>query len=111
MFSKIFVLLAIVGAAVAFTPAKVTMPSRVVARAAPTMSFKSDCAKAIAVASAMVPMAAHATEGTNEILGIDTPIIVLVALPVLAVVNAVYNDWAKNQDNDEFFDGLPPTPK
>jgi hypothetical protein len=32
MFSKIFVLLALVGAAVAFTPAKVSMPSRVVAR-------------------------------------------------------------------------------
>jgi hypothetical protein len=127
------------------------------------MSFKSDCAKAIAVASAMVPMAAQATEGTNEvlnhknrhlahengvcpqcvrclkktrcfslfvcnknfilgipaypnpnrlqILGIDTPIIILIALPTLALINAIFNDWAKNQDNDDFFDGIAPPPK
>jgi trans-aconitate methyltransferase len=70
------VVLALFAASVAAfqAPAKVQMPSRAVARAAPTMSFKSDMAKVAAVSTAMMaPAAAFARlpEGTNAILGID----------------------------------------
>ena len=75
------------------------------------MSFKSDMAKVAAVATSMAPAAAFATEGTNEILGIDTFIIPTLAFPTLLVANFAFNDWAQAQDNDDFFDELPPTPK
>ena len=74
------------------------------------MSFKSDMAKVAAVATSMAPAAAFATEGTNEILGIDTFIIPILAFPTLLVANFAFNDWAQTQDNDDFFDELPPTP-
>merc|ERR1719198_2408951 len=97
----IVALVALFGTASAFAPAKLPMQSRTVARAAPSMSFKSDMAKVAAVA----------TSGTNEILGIDTFIIPILAFPTLLVANFAFNDWAQAQDNDDFFDELPPTPK
>jgi len=30
---------------------------------------------------------------------------------VLLVANFAFNDWAQTQDNDDFFDELPPAPK
>uniref|UniRef100_A0A6U0YMB5 PSII 6.1 kDa protein n=1 Tax=Rhizochromulina marina TaxID=1034831 RepID=A0A6U0YMB5_9STRA len=109
----LFLLAAFLGAAAAFTPSK---PMRTVAMrkaaVAPKMSLKSDMAKSIAVASTVAaPLVAGATEGTNEILGIDTLIIPLLGFPVLVAVNLLFNDWAQTQDNDEFFDGLGPPPK
>jgi len=110
----LFFLAAFLGVAAAFAPAP-KLPHAVAtrsARAAPVMSAKSDMAKAVAVASTVAaPLMAGATEGTNEILGIDNFIIPLVALPALVAVNFLFNDWAQTQDNSDFFDGLPPTPK
>jgi len=73
--------------------------------------LKTEFAKVAAVATTLVPAAAMATEGTNEILGIDTAAIPLLGLPVLLVANLAFNDWAKTQDNEDFFDELPPGPK
>ena len=56
------------------------------------MSFKSDMAKVAAVATSMAPAAAFATEGTNEILGIDTFI----------DLNTMKNTW-KGVVNHYFF--------
>ena len=75
------------------------------------MSFKSDMAKVAAVATSLAPAAAFATEGTNEILGIDTAIIPILCFPALLVANFAFNGWAQEQDNEDFFDELPPSPK
>lgn len=94
--------------AAAFAPSKAAMPTRVVKAEA---GLKTEFAKVAAVATTLVPAAAMATEGTNEILGIDTAAIPLLGLPVLLVANLAFNDWAKTQDNEDFFDELPPGPK
>ena len=53
---------------------------------------------------------AQATEGTNEIFGIDDPRIYGI-LPVLVAINVLFLEWAKEQDDEDFFDALPPPPK
>ncbi len=47
----------------------------------------------------------------KQSLGIDTPIIIAIGVPTLLVINFLFNDWAKSQDNGEFFDSLPNNPK
>mmetsp|Transcript_8248 Transcript_8248/g.10418 ORF Transcript_8248/g.10418 Transcript_8248/m.10418 type:complete len:119 (-) Transcript_8248:376-732(-) len=97
----------------AFTPSVKPVHSRVVTKAVPAMSMNGNFAKIGAVAGAMIaanPMVASATEGTNEIFGIDDQRIYL-ALPVLVAVNLLFNTWAQGQDNEDFFDALPPPPK
>ena len=97
----------------AFTASMKPVHSRVITKAVPSMSLKSDIAKIGAVAGAVIasnPMVASATEGTNEIFGVDDQRIYLV-LPVLVAVNVLFNAWAQDQDNEDFFDALPPPPK
>ena len=110
MFNKVLALLALfAGSAAAFAPAKVIQApvahSSSVARATPSMSFKSDMAKVAAVATTMMaPAAALARlpEGTNAPLGIDVATIPLLAIPTLLVANVAFNDWAQDQDNGEY---------
>jgi len=93
------------------TKALISQGSFKVQTTAPSMSFKWDMPKFAAVATSMAPAAAFATEGTNEILGIDTNLIPLLGLPTLLVANIAFNNWAQTQDNDDFFDELPPPPR
>jgi len=93
------------------TKALISEGSFTVQTTAPSMSFKWDMPKFAAVATSMAPAAAFATEGTNEILGIDTNLIPLLGLPTLLIANIAFNNWAQTQDNDDFFDELPPPPR
>lgn len=45
-----------------------------------------------------------------QIFGIDDDRIYFI-LPVLVAVNVLFNSWAQDQDNEDFFDSLPPPPK
>lgn len=79
--------------------------------AAPVMGLKENFAKISTVATvAAAPIVAQATEGTNEIFGIDDPRIYGI-LPVLVAINVLFLEWAKEQDDEDFFDALPPPPK
>jgi len=93
------------------TKALISQGSFTVQETAPSMKFKWDMPKFAAVATSMAPAAAFATEGTNEILGIDTNLIPLLGLPTLLIANLAFNNWAQTQDNDDFFDELPPPPR
>ena len=107
------VLLAMLGVASAFQTTPVRSHTRVIRQAAvPQMGMKEDMAKVGAVAATLAasPMVASATEGTNEIFGIDDDRIYFI-LPVLVAVNVLFNSWAQDQDNEDFFDSLPPPPK
>merc|ERR1719502_607380 len=113
MTKTLFCLFAFVAGASAFTAPKTpVMQSRVLPRAAPVMAVKPDFAKigAVAASLAAAPAVTVATEGTNELLGIDDNRIWFF-IPVLLTIRFLYNQWAEGQDDEDFFDALPPPPK
>eukprot|EP00591_Stephanopyxis_turris_P009213 CAMPEP_0195512408 /NCGR_PEP_ID=MMETSP0794_2-20130614/4372_1 /TAXON_ID=515487 /ORGANISM="Stephanopyxis turris, Strain CCMP 815" /LENGTH=119 /DNA_ID=CAMNT_0040640181 /DNA_START=55 /DNA_END=414 /DNA_ORIENTATION=+ len=112
MFKQIFALFAMVASATAFVPA--TTGFGVVRTVAPTalkMAVESPQVKKSVIAAAagipamLAPMAAFATEGTNEWFGVDD----LRLLGVLFVVHwAILSLWLgqyKSIDEDEDFFG------
>mmetsp|Transcript_43402 Transcript_43402/g.87778 ORF Transcript_43402/g.87778 Transcript_43402/m.87778 type:complete len:114 (+) Transcript_43402:42-383(+) len=110
MFSKVFAILALVGGASAFAP--LAVPARAI-RAAPVEAMKPmDMAKAVAVAAIVAsPLLAGATEGTNEIFGVNYDKIFYFSIPTVAVghfLGLAFNDWEKDQSNEDFFDEIAP---
>mmetsp|Transcript_11906 Transcript_11906/g.27914 ORF Transcript_11906/g.27914 Transcript_11906/m.27914 type:complete len:82 (-) Transcript_11906:239-484(-) len=73
-----------------------------------------DIAKTLPVAAVLsTPMMAGATEGTNEIFGVNYDAIYLFSIPTITIghgLGLLFKDWEESQDNSDFFDELPNTP-
>eukprot|EP00903_Cladosiphon_okamuranus_P015930 g14715.t1 len=69
------------------------------------MGLKEDFQKAAATASVAVATAApvFATEGTGEPLGFENYEAVIVPLFLLVSINLLFNNWAKDQPEGDFF--------
>eukprot|EP00752_Nemacystus_decipiens_P012687 g11240.t1 len=69
------------------------------------MGLKEDFQKAATTASVAVLTAApaFATEGTGEPLGFENKEAIIVPLFFLVSINLLFNNWAKDQPEGDFF--------